>query len=115
MKLMQLYRNDRAAAISLSGREIAVLAAVRKNGRTGVCAADLQRTIAKETGKEPRLATLYGTIADLERKSLLATEESVLPKNGGRPRRLFKLTENGQLALSLGEAMVADSRSLIPA
>lgn len=113
--LLQLFRSDRAPAISLTGKEIALLEAIRMNGSTGVCAADVQRAIAKGTGKEPRLATLYGAIIDLERKGLLEITGSTLPDKGGRPRRLFALTKNGRLALALGEAMASDVRPLVPA
>lgn len=115
MNLLELFRSDRAPAVSLSGKEIAVLEAIRLSGPTGVCAADLQRIIADEIGQEPRLATLYGAITDLERKGLLETAASSLPDRGGRPRRLFALTPRGRLALNLGEAMAADAQGLVPA
>lgn len=111
---MHLFRSDWAAEVSLSGREVALLEAVRIAGPTGACAADLQRVIGKEIGKEPRLATLYGAITDLERKGLLQIVASDQPTNGGRPRRLFALTKNGRLALTLGEAM-ANVSPLVPA
>ncbi len=115
VNLIQLFRSDRAPAISLTGKEIALLDAVRRTEPTGACAADLQRAIAKETGKEPRLATLYGAISELERKKLLETTASAHPEKGGRPRRLFKLTKNGHLALALGEAIAADASPFVTA
>ena len=115
MNLLTLFRNEHAPAIALGGREFAVLEAIRRSEPTGACAADLQRLIAEETRKEPRLATLYGAISDLERKGLLATVASAQAIRGGRPRRLFTLTANGRLALALGEAMAKDAKAPMPA
>jgi hypothetical protein len=113
--LIRFFSNEQAPTISLSGREIALLDAVGRAGATGVCAADLQRAIAAVTGKEPRLATLYGAISDLQRKGLLGSASSV-EETAGRPRRLFKLTRSGRLALNLGEAMASsDASALAPA
>jgi hypothetical protein len=109
---MELFRSEKTSAISLSGREIAVLDAVRKVGPTGACAADLQSAIAAATSKEPRLATLYATILDLQKKGLLEAASSSLPENGGRPRRQFTLTSRGRLAHQLGEEMASHADPL---
>lgn len=115
VNLISLFRSDRSAAISLTGKEIAVLEAVKRNEATGVCAADIQRILSVELGKEARLATLYGAISDLERKNLIEESGFSPPDQGGRPRRLFKLTENGRLAHALGEAMAGSALSFAPA
>jgi hypothetical protein len=115
VNLINFFSSERAPTISLSGREFALLDAIRRTEPIGACAADLQRAIAAETGKDPRLATLYGAILDLQRKGLVETSGSALAEAGGRPRRLFKLTRNGHLALTLGEAMASDASALAPA
>lgn len=113
MNLMELFRSEKTSAVSLSGREIAVLDAVRRCGATGVCAADLQSAIAAATDREPRLATLYATILELQKKGLLEAASTSLPENGGRPRRLFTLTSRGRLAHQLGEEMASAATPLV--
>ncbi|MDP3254910.1 MAG: helix-turn-helix transcriptional regulator [Bosea sp. (in: a-proteobacteria)] len=99
---MKLFGSDKASKISLDGRDIAILEAV-KRGRSGICTADILAMIEKETGKEIRLATVYNTVLDLEKKGLIKTSGSSSADNGGRPRRLFSITSTGNLALTLGE------------
>jgi hypothetical protein len=116
VNLMHFFSSEHAPTISLSGREIALLDAIRRTGTMGACAADLQLAITDATGKEPRLATLYGTLSDLQRKGLLETSRDSIEETGGRPRRLFNLTKKGRLALDLGEAMASsDASALAPA
>lgn len=106
MSLLKLFGSDKASAIALNGRDIAILEAVRRS-RAGICTADVLSMIEKETGKEIRLATVYNTILDLEAKGLIKTSGSASSENGGRPRRLFSITATGELALSLGERMAS--------
>jgi PadR family transcriptional regulator len=104
--LTQLFFNSEGPTVSLTAKQLAVLAAIHDLGPVGACCADLQWKIAADCGHEPRLATLYSILSDLERKGLLKTIDLALPENGGRPRRLYQLTKVGARALSLGEVIV---------
>ncbi|MFC5505181.1 PadR family transcriptional regulator [Bosea massiliensis] len=104
VSLLQLFRSDKASTIALSGREIAVLEAIRLNP-TGICAADILTLIEEQTGKQPRLATVYDTILGLEKKNLIRSSGISSAPNGGRPRKLFELTEIGQKALDFAGSM----------
>ncbi|HEY0028276.1 MAG TPA: hypothetical protein VGC35_10430 [Allosphingosinicella sp.] len=97
--------SDKSSDISLTGKEIAVLSVASSTSDTGICAADVTSTLAREIGKEPRLSTIYNIIIGLERKGLIKPIGYSSGENGGRPRRLFSITETGELALSLAERM----------
>lgn len=114
MSLLKLFGSDKASTIALTGRDIAILEAVRRNA-TGICAADVLSAIEAETGKEIRLATLYNTILELEKKGLIKEIGSSASENGGRPRRLFAITPTGRLALTLGEQMADAYLNTVPA
>lgn len=114
VSLFQLFNSDKATTIALNGRDIAILEAVRLNP-TGICAADVVTLIERETGKEPRLATVYNAILDMERKGLIKAGGTATGGNGGRPRRLYLLTPTGELALQLGEQLVGHQLELTPA
>jgi DNA-binding PadR family transcriptional regulator len=103
------------SALSISAKEIAVLDAIRSHGRSGACCADLQETILAHTGKEPRIATLYSVLAELERKGLIEAIASAQHEKGGRPRQVYVLTESGRRAIALGEAMVSRIALPVPA
>ena len=105
MNLTQLFFNSEGPTVSLTAKHLAVLAGVRVLGPVGACCADLQRKIHADCGHEPRLATLYSLLADLERKGLLKTVDLAPPDNGGRPRRLYQLTNAGLRAIALGETI----------
>lgn len=105
MNLTQLFFNSEGPSVSLTSKHLAVLAGIEALGPVGACCADLQRKIEADCGSEPRLATLYSILSDLERKGLLKTIDLALPENGGRPRRLYQVTKAGRRALALGEAI----------
>lgn len=109
MNLMSLFNGTDTVSVSLSGKEIAILDAVHQLGSVGICAADLQAALAAANSKNPRVATVYSAILGLERKGLLSVVSSSLPEKGGRPRRLFAMTERGRLAHQLGAAIASDN------
>jgi hypothetical protein len=106
VNLTQLFFNSEGPSVSLTSKDLAVLAGVHALGPVGACCADLQRKIQADCGHPPRLATLYSILSDLERKGLLKTIDLALPENGGRPRRLYQITKAGRRGLALGEAIV---------
>lgn len=114
---LDLIRLFQAApsSIGISAKEIAALEAIRAIGIQGACCADLQEKIAEHTGKEPRIATLYGLLTEMERKGLIAPFQTSQHDKGGRPRQVYRLTESGRRAIALGEAMVESHADLIPA
>ena len=101
--------------MSISAKEIAVLDAIRSHGRDGASCADLQETILAHTGKEPRIATLYTVLSELERKGLIEPFASAQHEKGGRPRQVYVLTESVRRAIALGEAMVIRGAQPVPA
>jgi DNA-binding PadR family transcriptional regulator len=106
LKFARLFKDGRQSDISLSGKEIAVLSIIWGSANTGICAADISTALAKEIGKEPRLSTIYSVIIKLEEKNLISSPTESQAETGGRPRRLFRPTEIGDLALKLGERML---------
>ena len=93
-----------SSKIGISAKEIAALKAIWEMGGQACC-ADLQEKITEHTGKEPRIATLYGLLTDMERKGLIEPFHTSQHDKGGRPRQLYQLTESGRQAIALGEAM----------
>ena len=114
MDLISLFKGA-TSKIGITAKEIATLEAVRSLGTRGACCADLQETILAHTGKEPRIATLYDLLTELERKGLIEPFQSVHHDNGGRPRQVYRLTDSGRHAIALGEAMAGSVADLIPA
>lgn len=107
VNLIELFFNSEGPSVSLTSKHLAVLAGTHALGPVGACCADLQRKIKADCGgNQPRLATLYSILSDLERKGLLKTVDLTLPENGGRPRRLYQITKAGRRALALGEEIV---------
>lgn len=92
-----------------------MLDAIDVFGHRGASCADLQEKILEQTSKEPRIATLYHLLTDLERKGLIEPFESVQHERGGRPRQMFRVTESGRRAISLGEAMAYNQGHTVPA
>lgn len=105
MNFAHLFRESRQSDISVTGKEMAVLSVIRTTGDIGICAADVSTVLKKETGKEPRLATVYSVLMKLEEKNLIESASMSQAGSGGRPRRLFRLTEAGELAIQLGDMM----------
>jgi hypothetical protein len=106
VNLTELFFNGEGPSVSLTSKHLAVLAGIHALGPVGACCADLQRKISADCGSQPRLATLYSILSDLEQKGLLKTVDLALPENGGRPRRLYQITKAGRRAIALGEAIV---------
>ena len=106
MTLTRYFFKSSGPVPNLSGKHWAVMSALHLLGPVGACCADLQRLIAADCGgEEPRLATIYTLLLDLERRGLVTPIDAVLAGTGGRPRRLHKLTKAGAKALTLGETM----------
>jgi len=114
LNLISLFKGA-SSKIGVNAKEIATLEAIRALGASGACCADLQEKILEHTGKEPRIATLYDLLTELERKGLIEPFQSVHHDNGGRPRQVYRLTESGRKAIALGEAMAGSIADLIPA
>ncbi|MEA2936877.1 MAG: Transcriptional regulator PadR-like family [Alphaproteobacteria bacterium] len=114
MNLISLFQTA-PTSIGISAREIAVLECIRALGNRGGCCADLQEQILQHTGKEPRIATLYALLTELDRKGLVEPFESIQHEKGGRPRQVYRLTEAGRQAIALGVAMAQSHAHLIPA
>jgi DNA-binding PadR family transcriptional regulator len=109
VNLARLFFESRGPAVSLTAKELAVLDSVRAL-ETPTCCSELQRKLRQDCGQEPRLATLYSVLIELERKGLLKTVDSVTPENGGRPSRRYKITAVGENAIDLGATIVAHLR-----
>ena len=109
-----LRKRSTLPKISVSENEFIVLDLVAKFNESGICTADMQVELAKLTGKEWRMATLYGLITELGSKRLIQNSALSHPDNGGRPRKLYSLTEGGQLAQRLGEQLVSVGTGSMP-
>jgi DNA-binding PadR family transcriptional regulator len=60
----------------------------------------IRREIEQRTGRHVAIGALYTSLNRLEEKRFVVSEMSVsLPQRGGRPRRLFVLTRDGEEAL----------------
>lgn len=60
----------------------------------------IAREIARRTGRELTLATIYKTLSRLETKGLLASRAGEpTPRRGGRRKRYFTLTTAGRAEL----------------
>jgi hypothetical protein len=104
--LHQFFAQD-ANAISLTGQDFAVLDAYRALGPRPACAADVFLFIRNSLGRDPRLPTIFKIVTRLRARGLLEERGEGLAPEGGRPRRLYRLTPVGRSALALAESMSA--------
>lgn len=107
MSLMKQFFMQDAAAISLSVQDIAVLDAYRSLGAKSACAADLYLYLRRSLHRDPRLPTIYKIIARLKERGLLEDIGEDVAPEGGRPRRLYRLTSAGRSAIAVADRMSA--------
>ena len=67
--------------------------------------ASIRSTLAQEVGREVAIGAIYSTLERLERKAMVTSKlgESTAQR-GGRPKRFFKVTAQGQQALKKARA-----------
>lgn len=86
---------------SLAEFELYVMLALARLEDQGYGAA-VKREIEGRTGRGASIGAVYATLGRLEDKGLLAHEISApTPVQGGRARKLYRLTELGQEAVRL--------------
>lgn len=67
----------------------------------------IRREIERRTGRDVTVGSVYATLARLEEKGLLASEEGdPTPRRGGRARRHFRLLPAGVVALRTTRGMM---------
>jgi DNA-binding PadR family transcriptional regulator len=68
----------------------------------------IRREIERHAGREVTVGSVYATLARLEEKGLLASEEGdSIPRRGGRARRHFRVLPEGVEALETARGMMA--------
>jgi hypothetical protein len=102
--MKQFFTQDRAA-IALSAQDVAVLDAYRSLGTKAACAADLYLYLRRALKRDPRLPTIYSVIKRLRDRGLLEDIGEGVAPEGGRPRRLYRLTSAGRSALLVADRM----------
>lgn len=84
--------------------EALVLTAVVRVGDEANGAA-VYREIQTRAGRDPSLPAVHVTLRRLEEKGLLASEGGTTSPRGGRPRRFYRPTRDGVLALQAFQDM----------
>ena len=80
--------------------ELLVLGALQQLGDDAY-GASIRREIAARTGRDVSIGSLYATLGNLHDKGFVTFEVSdPKPVQGGRARRMVRLTSAGRLALS---------------
>ena|SRR5689334_2027599 len=80
--------------------ELFVLGAVHRLGDDAY-GASIRREIADRTGRDVAIGSLYATLGNLHDKGFVVFEVSdPTPVQGGRARRMVRLTAPGRLALA---------------
>ena len=80
--------------------EYLMLTAVARLGDTAYGLA-IRQEIAEATGRQCSLGALYTTLDRLEAKGLIKTwMGDPTPQRGGRPKRMVRITSNGEQAAS---------------
>lgn len=62
-------------------------------------AREIRDLLAEEAGREVSVSTVFVTLTRLEDHGLLTSTQGQPPSRGGRPTRIFSVTEAGWLAL----------------
>ncbi len=109
--IWQFFTQD-ASAVSLSAQDIAVLDAWRSMDAKSACAADLYLFLRHKLDRDPRLPTIYKIVARLRDRGLLEDIGEDVAPEGGRPRRLYRLTPAGRSALAVADRMCAYQSTL---
>ncbi len=85
--------------------QLVLLALVRIGGNG--YGMEVRRELQATSGRDVAIGAVYGTLERLEAKgyasSLYSDPE---PSSGGKPRRTFKIEENGQVALQASRALL---------
>jgi DNA-binding PadR family transcriptional regulator len=80
--------------------ELFVLGAVQALGDNAY-GASIRREIAKRTGRDVAIGSVYATLGNLHDKGFVVFEVSdPTPVQGGRSRRMVRLTSAGRIALT---------------
>lgn len=85
--------------------QVVLLAVARLRGRG--YGMSVRREIERRAGREVTVGSVYATLARLEEKGLVASEEGeTTPRRGGRARRHFRLLPAGAEALEAARGMM---------
>jgi DNA-binding PadR family transcriptional regulator len=97
---MDKGREQSKGRISLGAFEEHVLICVARQDGLAYAVSILEE-IEQATGRSSSLGSIYPTLERLESKGLVESElgEST-PERGGKPKRLYRITGAGELALS---------------
>jgi DNA-binding PadR family transcriptional regulator len=86
--------------------QVVLLAVARLRG--GGYGMTIRREIERRTGRDPTVGSVYATLARLQEKGLLTSEEGApRPRRGGRARRHFRVLPAGVEALEAARGMMA--------
>ncbi len=85
--------------------QVVLLAVARLDGDGyGV---SVRREIARRTGRDVTVGSVYTTLARLEEKGYVTSEEGEpTPRRGGRARKLFRIRPEGARALAAARGMM---------
>ena len=93
--------------MSLGDLQQLAMLAVARLGRDAYGAA-IRSELRSVAGRSVSVPTIYVTLVRLEEQGLVESSESPPePGRGGRPRRVFRLTEDGWTALERARASTA--------
>jgi len=85
--------------------QVVLLAVARLSGQG--YGMSIRREIERRTRREVTVGSVYATLARLEEKGLLASEEGAsTPRRGGRARRHFRIRPAGVQALEATRGMM---------
>jgi DNA-binding PadR family transcriptional regulator len=85
--------------------QVVLLAVARLEG-TGY-GVTIRKEIARRTGREVTVGSVYSTLARLEEKGMVTSfEGEPTPRRGGRARRHFRLTPEGAGSLEAARGML---------
>lgn len=86
--------------------QVVLLAVARLRGEG--YGLSIRREIQRRAGREVTVGSVYTTLARLEEKGMLASEEGdARPRRGGRARRHFRILPDGVEALETARGMMA--------
>lgn len=69
--------------------------------------ASIRKELARRTGRDVTVGSVYATLARLEEKGMVVSREGEpTPKRGGRARRHFRLTAQGADSLEVARGML---------
>jgi PadR family transcriptional regulator, regulatory protein PadR len=68
---------------------------------------EVRREIEARTGRDASIGAVYATLDRLEKKGLVQSYDSAPEHDSGRPRRLYKITGEGEAALNSTRSALA--------